>query len=96
MFSTVLNRAKRAQMILANPGSGVRVTGGAFDTERLAASPAQAPRAAMRLYEMGLGVRSPLKEIGGELYKGAVQRDHACRLSLVGAVGSMWGGGVST
>ncbi len=55
LFSTILNAAVRARMIPANPCSGVRVSSGEFDTERLVATPAQALRAAMRLYELGLG-----------------------------------------
>ena len=55
LFSTILNAAVRARMIPANPCSGVRVTSGEFDTERLVATPAQALRAAMRLHELGLG-----------------------------------------
>jgi hypothetical protein len=56
LFSTILNGAVWARMIPANPCNGVRVTNGEFDTERLVATPAQALRAAMRLYELGLGM----------------------------------------
>jgi len=56
LFSTILNAAVRARMIPANPCSGVRVSSGEFDSERLVATPAQALRAAMRLYEQGLGM----------------------------------------
>jgi integrase len=55
-FSTVLKAAFKAQMIPANPCAGVRVTSGEFVTERLVASPVQVLRAAMRLYELGLGL----------------------------------------
>jgi integrase len=54
-FSTVLSAAVRARMIPANPCAGVRVSSGEFESEKLVASPAQALRAAMRLYECGLG-----------------------------------------
>jgi hypothetical protein len=55
-FSTVLNAVVRARMIPANPCYGVRVTGGAYETEHLIASPVHGLRAAMRLYESGLGL----------------------------------------
>ncbi len=55
-FSTVLGAAVRARKIPANPCSGVRVTSGEFETERLVATPVQALRASMRLYESGLGL----------------------------------------
>ncbi|MEU4525719.1 hypothetical protein AB0F52_44215 [Amycolatopsis sp. NPDC024027] len=111
LFSTILNAAVRARMIPANPCNGVRVSKGEFDTERLVATPAQALRAAMRLYELGLGmsgfvlclrdfytgarwgelvgqqrheydserrgieIRTPLKEVGGKVYKGGRKSD---------------------
>ena len=56
-FSTVLQAAVKAHAIPANPCAGVRVTSGAYDADRLVATPAQALRAAMRLYECGLGLR---------------------------------------
>ncbi|WP_246025858.1 site-specific integrase [Saccharopolyspora antimicrobica] len=49
-FSTFLKVAARAQHIPANPCSGIRVTSGEFDPERLVATPVQVLRAAMRLY----------------------------------------------
>lgn len=55
-FSTLMNVIVRARMIPANPCYGVRVTAGDFETERLVASPVQGLRAAMRLYESGLGL----------------------------------------
>jgi integrase len=51
-----MNVIVRARMIPANPCYGVRVTAGDFETERLVASPVQGLRAAMRLYESGLGL----------------------------------------
>jgi hypothetical protein len=53
----------------------VRVSSGEFDTEKLVATPAQALRAAMRLYELGLGMRgaeicTPLKGSGGDGLQG--------------------------
>jgi integrase len=56
LFSTIMNAGVRARVIPANPCHGVRVTAGEFDIERLVASPVQALRAAMRLYECGLGL----------------------------------------
>lgn len=55
-FSTFLNAAVRARIIPASPCSGIRVTTGEYAPERLVASPVQALRAAMRLYEAGLGL----------------------------------------
>jgi hypothetical protein len=55
-FSTFLNAAVRARIIPASPCSGIRVTSGEYEPERLVASPVQALRAAMRLYESGLGL----------------------------------------
>ncbi|MFC0107962.1 tyrosine-type recombinase/integrase [Kibdelosporangium aridum] len=55
-FSTVLNAAVRARLIPASPCSGIRVTSGEYAPERLVASPVQGLRAAMRLYESGLGL----------------------------------------
>jgi hypothetical protein len=55
-FSTFLNAAVRARIIPASPCSGIRVTSGEYAPERLVASPVQALRAAMRLYESGLGL----------------------------------------
>lgn len=49
-FSTMMNAAVRARVIPANPCTGIRVASGEFEVERLVASPAQALRAAMRLY----------------------------------------------
>jgi hypothetical protein len=49
-FSTILNSAVRARNIPANPCSGIRVTSGEFETERLVASPVQGLRAAIRLH----------------------------------------------
>jgi hypothetical protein len=53
----VLQAAGKAHAIPANPCAGVRVTSGACDADRLVATPAQALRAAIRLYECGLGLR---------------------------------------
>ncbi|CAM3761119.1 hypothetical protein KIPE111705_23680 [Kibdelosporangium persicum] len=54
-FSTIMNAVVRARLIPVNPCYGVRVTAGAYETEYLVATPTQALRAAMRLYEtMGL------------------------------------------
>lgn len=55
-FSTFLNAAVRARIIPASPCSGIRVTSGEYTRERLVASSVQALRAAMRLYESGLGL----------------------------------------
>lgn len=55
-FSTFMNGVVRARMIPANPCYGIRVTAGAFDIEHLIATPVQGLRAAMRLYESGLGL----------------------------------------
>ena len=55
-FSMLMTMAVRSRMIPANPCSGVRVTGGEYETERLVASPVHGLRAAMRLYESGLGL----------------------------------------
>ena len=54
-FSTFLNAAVRARIIPASPCSGVRVTAGEYVLERLVASPVRGLRAAMRLYQSGLG-----------------------------------------
>jgi integrase len=55
-FSTVMNAVARTRLIPANPCYGIRVTAGAYETEYLVATPTQALRAAMRLYEsLGLG-----------------------------------------
>jgi len=56
-FSTILNAAVRSRLIPANPCFGIRVTSGEFTTERLVTTPVQVLRAAMRLYERGLGIR---------------------------------------
>lgn len=53
-FSAFLN--VRARIIPASPCSGIRVTSGEYAPERLVASPVQGLRAAMRLYELGLGL----------------------------------------
>jgi integrase len=50
-FSTIMNAVVRTRLIPANPCYGVRVTAGAYETEYLVATPTQALRAAMRLYE---------------------------------------------
>ena len=55
-FSTIMNAAVRARIIPATPCTGIRVTSGAYDLERLVATPVQGLRAAMRLYETGLGL----------------------------------------
>ncbi|GAA3012484.1 tyrosine-type recombinase/integrase [Actinokineospora diospyrosa] len=55
-FSTFMKAAVKERTIPANPCSGVRVTSGDYEPDRLVASPVQALRAAMRLYESGLGV----------------------------------------
>jgi hypothetical protein len=55
-FSTFLNAAVRARIIPASPCSGIRVTSGEYAPERLVVSPVQALRAAMQLYEAGLGL----------------------------------------
>lgn len=49
-FSTVMKAAVKARVIPASPCSGVRVTAGEYETEKLVASPVQLLRAAMRLY----------------------------------------------
>jgi integrase len=55
-FSTILNAGVRARIIPANPCYGVRVTKGAFEPDHLIASPVQALRGAMRLYESEMGL----------------------------------------
>ncbi|MEN3267159.1 tyrosine-type recombinase/integrase [Pseudonocardia sp.] len=55
-FSTIMNAGVRARVIPANPCSGIRVTGGEWETEKYVATPAQALRAGMRLYENQLGL----------------------------------------
>jgi len=55
LFSTVLNFAVRDKIIPANPCSGVRVTRGEFEADRIIATPVQGLRAAMRLYRTGMG-----------------------------------------
>ncbi|WP_051796309.1 site-specific integrase [Kibdelosporangium aridum] len=55
-FSTFMKAAVRARLIPASPCSDVRVTSGEYEPERLVASPVQVLRAAMRLYESGLGI----------------------------------------
>lgn len=104
-FSAMMNAAVRARCIPANPCSGIRVTSGEFESDRLVSSPVQALRAAMRLYttagpsgfalcvmdfytgarwgelvgqqrheydreHQAIGIQQPLKEVGGELFKG--------------------------
>ncbi|MCK2243661.1 MULTISPECIES: site-specific integrase [unclassified Crossiella] len=54
-FSTILNKAEAAQIIPSNPCRHVRVTRG-FAVDHLVASPVQALRGAMRLYESPLGL----------------------------------------
>ena len=56
LFSTFMSAAVKARKIPANPCAGVRVTSGEFEIERLVATPVQALRGAMRLYESGLGL----------------------------------------
>ncbi|MFD9961938.1 hypothetical protein [Amycolatopsis sp. NPDC058986] len=56
LFSTYLQAAVKARKIPANPCQGVRVTSGEFEIEHLVATPVQALRASMRLYESGLGL----------------------------------------
>ncbi|MGH3484718.1 MAG: tyrosine-type recombinase/integrase [Nocardioidaceae bacterium] len=55
-FSTIMNAAVRARVIPANPCAGIRVTEGAWESEKLVATPVQVLRASMRLYENGLGL----------------------------------------
>lgn len=55
-FSTFLNAAVPARIIPASPCGGIRVTTGDYAPERLVATPVQGLRAAMRLYEDGLGL----------------------------------------
>ncbi|MEV4648358.1 tyrosine-type recombinase/integrase [Saccharopolyspora sp. NPDC049357] len=104
-FSTMLNAAVRARCMPANPCSGIRVTSGAYESDRLVANPVQALRAAMRLHttaglsgvvlclmdlytgarwselvgqqrheydreNRAICIQEPLKEIGGNLFKG--------------------------
>lgn len=104
-FSTLLNAAVRARHMPANPCTGIRVTSGEFEAERLVATERQALRAAMRLHKttglggvalcllnlytgarwgelagqlrheydadkQAIGIQAPLKEIGGNLFKG--------------------------
>lgn len=69
-FSTTLGAAVRARMIPANPCAGVRVTSGDFEIERLVAAPVHGLRAAMRLYETGLGL-SGFTLCLADLYTGA-------------------------
>ncbi|WP_255632549.1 site-specific integrase [Amycolatopsis sp. TNS106] len=54
LFSTILGAAVKARKIPANPCAGIRVTSGEFEVENLVATPVQALRASMRLYESGL------------------------------------------
>jgi hypothetical protein len=56
LFSTILGAAVKARKIPANPCAGIRVTSGEFEVESLVATPVQALRASMRLYESGLGL----------------------------------------
>ncbi|WP_228004742.1 hypothetical protein [Amycolatopsis sp. YIM 10] len=57
LFSTIMGvAADRAKIIPGNPCRGVRVGSGDYEEERLVASPVQILRAAMRLYERGLGL----------------------------------------
>ncbi|KDN17137.1 N-terminal phage integrase SAM-like domain-containing protein [Amycolatopsis rifamycinica] len=65
--------------------NGVRVSMGEFDTERLVATPAQALRAAMRLYEMGLGKSGVRAVSDGCLYRrplGSTRGPAAARVRL--------------
>lgn len=57
VFSSILSAAARARMIPANPSSGVRVAGQQQACDRLIATPVQALRAAMRVADLGLGLR---------------------------------------
>ncbi|MEU4806959.1 hypothetical protein [Actinosynnema sp. NPDC023587] len=52
---TIMNAAVRAKVAPANPCYGIRVTAGEFENELLVASPVQALRAAMHLYESEMG-----------------------------------------
>ncbi|MGC7097675.1 hypothetical protein ACPZ19_23635 [Amycolatopsis lurida] len=57
LFSTIMGvAAERAKIIPGNPCRGVRIGSGEYEEERLVASPVQVLRAAMRLYERGLGL----------------------------------------
>ncbi len=56
LFSTMMNAAVRARIIPASPCPGIRVTGGEWEPDMLVASPLQALRAGIRLYENGLGL----------------------------------------
>ncbi|WP_113692931.1 tyrosine-type recombinase/integrase [Amycolatopsis albispora] len=57
LFSTIMGVASdRAKIIPGNPCRGVRIGSGEYEEERLVASPVQILRAAMRLYERGLGL----------------------------------------
>lgn len=56
LFSTIMNVAVRARIVPANPCYGMRVSSGGHEPERLVATPVQAVRAAMRLYDAGLGL----------------------------------------
>ncbi|MGW0227385.1 tyrosine-type recombinase/integrase [Actinopolymorpha singaporensis] len=56
LFSTILNAAVRARVIPASPCAGIRVTAGAWESDKLVATPVQGVRAAIRLYEAGLGL----------------------------------------
>ncbi|WP_202869660.1 tyrosine-type recombinase/integrase [Kribbella caucasensis] len=55
-FSTIMNAAVKARVIPANPCSGIRVTGGEWESEKFVATPLQVLRASMRLYENELGL----------------------------------------
>lgn len=54
-FSTIMNAAVRSRVIPASPCPGIHVSSG-YEPERLVATPVQGLRAAMRLYESGLGL----------------------------------------
>jgi hypothetical protein len=55
-FSTIMNAAVKAKVIPANPCSGIRVTGGDWESEKYVATPVQVLRASMRLYENEVGL----------------------------------------
>lgn len=55
-FSTIMNAAVKARVIPANPCSGIRVTGGDWESEKYVATPMQVLRASMRLHENELGL----------------------------------------
>ncbi|WP_436790553.1 hypothetical protein [Yinghuangia sp. YIM S10712] len=50
-FSTIMNAAVKARLIPASPCVGIQVTSGSGSTDKLIATPVQALRGAMRLYE---------------------------------------------